>query len=653
MPAIHVLPRHLVNKIAAGEVIERPASVVKELVENSLDAGATRIEIRIGDGGRKLIQVTDDGAGMDAEDLALALAPHATSKISTDEDLFAVATMGFRGEALPSVASIARVHARSRPRDAESGHEIDASGEHVGQVRPCPASGGTTITVRDLFFNTPARRKFMRTANTELGHITEQLARLALPRPRVAFRLLHNDRELRNLPPTETTAARVGDLFGQDLAAALLPLNPRRGPVGVQGLISRPSAARASSKWQYFFLNGRYVRDRVLAHALREAYRGLLDASMSPVAFIFLEVDPAEVDVNVHPTKIEVRFRDSQLIHGELMAALKETLNKADLSPEATIPEQFGEPEGPPEDGADDRRESLRKALADFFKSARPQQPRLSFPESTPRRSRSTDHAAGQHPAPDRTDAPRRVSEHARIETPVPAEMRSSQQLQVVPDEESVAESEPPPAGVGPATEPSEGMYQPAPHRPAVQIHNSYIVTEGSDGLIIVDQHALHERLLYNDLRQRLSAGGLAPQRRLIPETLEVTGAEHDLLERHGDLLNRLGISVEPFGPTTAAVQSFPTLLSERDVAPAEFLRELLDRLSEDENIDSETLLEEVLSMMACKAAIKAGQPLTAEEIENLLQRRGEADKQSSCPHGRPTTIRMSLKQLEKHFHRT
>ncbi|MFW6066350.1 MAG: DNA mismatch repair endonuclease MutL [Planctomycetota bacterium] len=633
MPVIHVLPKHLVNKIAAGEVIERPASVVKELVENALDAGATRVEIRLADGGRKLIEIIDDGCGMDADDLSLAFAPHCTSKISTDDDLFAVSTMGFRGEALASIASIARVHARTRRHDAESGYEIDASDQHVGEVRPCPAAGGTTVSVRDLFFNTPARRKFMRTANTELGHVTEQLARLALPRPDVAFRLVHNDRELRNLPATETTGRRVADLFGSELADALLPLAPRRGDVVVQGLVARPSAARASGKWQYFFLNGRYVRDRVLLHALREAYRGLLEPSMSPVAFVFLEMDPEEVDVNVHPTKIEVRFKDSQLVHGELLAALKETLNKADLAPEASLPEteDFGESRA--SDGDEDRRESLRQALADFFKSAPPRQPRLSFPDSARRSDADRSEYAGQVGSlPGMSESP---------SPDVPPPTAASEAPEVAP------------AGEPPVRQEDEGSYQPVPHRPAVQIHNSYIVTQADEGLIIVDQHALHERLLYNDLHRRFAGGGLTAQRRLIPETLEVTAAEADLLDAHSDLLQRLGISVEPFGPQTVAVQAFPTLLTERGVSPGRFLRELLDALGDDDSADSERLLEELLSMMACKAAVKAGQPLTPGEIDDLLDRRERTDKHSACPHGRPTTIRLSLRELEKQFHRT
>ena len=359
---VRILPTHVVNKIAAGEVIERPASIAKELVENALDADAARIEIAVEDGGRRLISVTDDGCGMDADDLALAFRPHATSKIASDEDLDDIATMGFRGEALASIASVSHASIRSRPRGQESGHEVAAAGEEIGEVRPCAAPPGTAVTVRDLFFNTPARRKFMRTASTEFGHISEQLARLALPHPKVAFRLTHNGRESQNLPAVNSTTERAADLFGRDLADTLLPVRPRGGEVGIAGLIAPPAGARASGKWQYFFLNGRYIRDRLLAHALREAYRGLIEPQRWPVAFLFVEIPPGEVDVNVHPTKIEVRFRNGNLVHGELLAALRETLNRSNLAvpvdPGTAPAEPPPEPEAPAGDEAGDARRS-------------------------------------------------------------------------------------------------------------------------------------------------------------------------------------------------------------------------------------------------------------------------------------------------------
>jgi len=641
MPGIQVLPTHLVNKIAAGEVIERPASVVKELLENALDAGATRIDVAVEDGGRKLIQVSDSGGGMSAEDLELAFAPHATSKISTADDLSGISTMGFRGEALASIASISHARIATRRREDEGGFEIEAAGETVGEVRPCPAAPGTTVTVRDLFFNTPARRKFMRTANTEFGHVCEQLTRLALPHPHVAFTLTHNGRETKNLPAAGSTAQRAGDLFGGELAEQLLPILPRRGKVEVAGLIAPPTAARGTSKWQYFFLNGRYIRDRLLSHALREAFRGRVDPNRWPVALVFLQVDPAEVDVNVHPTKVEVRFQNSQLVHGEVLAALRETLNRADLSPaamagpaetmpHAPLPAHADQPGAEPPDGSPEaqRRQSLREALADFFKSAPPPQPRLSFPEPGSRR----------HPAP------------ASAAPGDPLDARPAGPL--LPPSST---GDTPPAGPAPA--PAGEAPTPSPRPPAapaaMQVHNSYVVAATDDGLIIVDQHALHERVLYNEFRRRLAKGRLAGQRLLIPATFRVTPSEADTLAAQADLLGRLGIEVERFGPETMAVQQFPLLLGQRGVEPVAFLREVLDRFAEDETTDSERLLADVLEIMSCKAAVKAGDPLTGEEIESLLARAKDAEKSSSCPHGRPTTLRLTLRDLEKQFKRT
>ena len=639
---INVLPRHLVNKIAAGEVIERPASVVKELAENALDAGATRVDIVLEDGGRKLIAISDDGAGMDHGDLSLAFVPHATSKITVEDDLFGIHTMGFRGEALASIASISHAHIRTRRKADPGGHEIDASGETVGQPRPCAAAPGTTVTVRDLFFNTPARRKFLKAAPTELSHISEQLARLALPGAPVAFSLTHNNRLTQSLPATTSTAQRVSDLFGAELAQGLLPVSPRRaGPLSVSGLVGQPGAARATARWQYFFLNGRYIRDRLLAHALREAYRGLLDPSRQPVAFIFLDIDPAEVDVNVHPTKVEVRFRDSQAVHSALLAALRETLNRSNLTPSIQLTDatsakgtpalgdqtdDFGSSADQSHSAAptplpagtlpsaelpdDERRNSLRQAMADFFRSAPQPQPRLAFPTDHPRR--------GADGADSLTDAA----------APFFAGLPSN-----------------------PSTPPATDS--PARAIAPVQFHNSYIVAQTPDGLVIIDQHALHERILYNEFRDRLSAGALAGQRLLIPQTLSVSPAEAAAAQAHQPLLESLGIELESFGPSTLAIQQFPPMLTGRGVKPLEFVREILDQLADDAAADSERLLESILETMACKAAVKAGDPLSPAEIQALLERSQDTQKCSSCPHGRPTTIRLTLKDLEKQFKRT
>ena len=622
MAPIHILPVHLINKIAAGEVIERPASIVKELIENALDAGATAIDVVVEDGGKKLIAVTDNGSGMGPDDLAMAFASHATSKIADESDLFDIHTLGFRGEALASIASVSHAHIRTRRCDAEGGCEVDTAGDTVGDVRPCAAAAGTTVTVRDLFFNTPARRKFMKTASTEIGHISEQVTRLALPHAPVAFSLRHNGRSIMKLPAAASTAQRIADAFGDDLADGLMPISAGGDGLDIVGLIGLPTAARSSGKWQYIFVNGRYVRDRLLSHALREAYRGRVDPNRWPVALLFIQIAPDRVDVNVHPTKIEVRFQDSRHVHSALLGALRDALNKAMLAPTAIL----GDAEIPPLSG--DRatgvqapRQSLRDAMADFFRSSPQRQPQLTFPRS---------------PACGRTDASPAAASPAPPAWPVPHPHIAA------------------PAATAPEPSPPE----PLPSRPlvpqasAIQVHNTYLVTAEQDGLIIVDQHALHERILYNDLKRRLADAPLASQRLLIPKTLTVTAGEADALTEAEGLLGKLGIVVEPFGPASVAVQQFPTLLTERRVEAELFLRDLLDTLAEDETADAERALEAVLQLIACKAAVKAGDPLTPAEIEDLLARRQALEKGSACPHGRPTTLKLTLRNLEKQFAR-
>ena len=619
MPEIRVLPRHLVNKIAAGEVIERPASVVKELLENALDADPTAVDVEVEDGGRRLIIVRDNGRGMDAEDLALAFATHATSKIASEEDLFNITSMGFRGEALASIGSIshASVVSRRRGSGADCGYEVRSSGDEIQPVRPAAAAEGTAVTVRDLFFNTPARRKFMRTAGTEFGHVVEQLARASLGRLDVAFTLAHNGRTTHRLAAGQDLRRRAAELFGAELAEGLLPLASDERGVKLSGMIAPPSAARASARWQYFFVNRRYVRDRTLAHALREAYRGLMEQSRSPVAFIFIEIDPSEVDVNVHPAKVEVRFRQGQLLHSQLLAVLRETLNKSDLAPRVAI-----DAAEIPDEPDDDRRRSLKEALADFFKSSRPAQARFEY-EPVP----SAGSAGGAPTFPAAAAAQPSQSPAATAEAPFPAP-------------------------VGQAVAPPQPL-TPAPRSHAIQVHDSYIVAATETGLAIIDQHALHERIIFEELSARLAEGRLISQRLLIPETIEASEADKALLAERADLLAKLGVEASEFGPNSVAINAFPSLLAERKVPAAAFLRDLLDLLAEDPAADGEALLAKVLSTMACKAAVKAGEPLTTEEIDALLARRVNVPRTSSCPHGRPTTLSLSLDELARQFKRT
>ncbi len=629
MGQIRILSPALISRIAAGECIERPASVVKELVENALDAGASRVDISLLDGGRGLIQVSDDGSGMDAEDLLLSVTQHATSKIRVDDDLFNIHTLGFRGEALASIAAVSRLRIVSRRRDSDVGHEIVVEGGQVQGPRPCAAPPGTTVAVRDLFYPVPARRKFLRTNQTEMGHVTEQLARTALAHAGIAFTLKHQERVTHRLEPTPDRRQRIADFYGPELAAVLLPIRRAGGGVVVEGLVAPPAESRSSSKWEYVLVNGRYVRDRFVSHAIKEAYRSLIDPARSPVAFVFITIDPGQVDVNVHPTKIEVRWQDSNYIHGQVLAALRDKFLTSNLDHPLRTPQQDEE-----------YRERVRQAMVDFFT----QGPRTSDEHAV---------AAGASPAVE--------GKPITGETPVPHGVAAG----LSPGRGSVADSgtaqeqlhkESVAAGAPPAV---EGRTIPMAITPlaasvprALQIHNSYLVVQTDDGLLIVDQHALHERILYEELRRRIAEKSLESQRLLLPHVVRVPASRLEALETHADTLARLGIELTAAGPQSVALQAFPTLLLER-VEYEAFVRDLLDLLAEHgARPSADTLVHNLLDMMACKAAVKAGDPLTATEIEALLQRRALAERSSHCPHGRPTTLRLTLRDLERQFHR-
>ena len=612
MGNIHILSDLVVNKIAAGEVIERPASVVKELLENAVDAGASRIVVEIEDGGRKLIRVSDDGTGMSAEDLGLCVRAHATSKIRNEEDLFAVGSLGFRGEALPSIASISQMRVISRPHDAQAGHEIEAQGEELKGPRVAASPPGTRVEVRNLFFNVPARRKFLKGANTEIGHVVDQLARVALASPGIAFELMHNGRTMHRLEATDSLTGRIADFYGRELADSLMEISYGEGELSIRGYAAPPARARSAAKWQFSFVNGRFVRDRFIQHAVRESFRGLIEPTRFPVVFLWLRADPGAVDVNVHPTKIEVRWQESSRIHSAVLAALREVLLRSDLTPAL-------EAEPAADESVRVRSEQVRQAIADFFKRQEPVQKKLEF---------------GRGTTP--TDLPPRPAYGAG------------------PSGSSSASNDPPirlPSGLPAAA--TEGAVESSAATPtrAIQLHNTYLVAETSDGMIIIDQHALHERVLYEQLNQRIAQGALETQRLLLPESVAVTQRQMALIEEHRDLLERLGLEVSPFGRGSVAIHSSPTILNEVDLAA--FLCDLLDALSEKgRKAEPENVLESMIQMMACKAAVKAGDPLTAAESEALIEQRDVVEKSSNCPHGRPTTLRMTIADLERQFKR-
>ena len=617
MPRIRQLSSDVVTKIAAGEVIERPSSVVKELLENSIDAGATRIEIDLEQGGTELIRIVDNGHGIDAEDLPLAFASHATSKLVTAEDLFNIHTLGFRGEALASIGSIAHVTLQSWPTGASRGHEIRCEGHALSEVKPWGGSTGTRIEVRHLFYNVPVRKKFLKSIGTELGHVTETVTRLSLANPSLHIVLRHNGKMVYDIPTSANLKDRIGLFYGAEIRDALYAVDSGPGPVSMTGYMADPKCDRGNAKLQYLFLNGRWFRDRSLGHAFQEAYRGLLMTGRYAIGFLYLKVPANTVDVNVHPTKAEVRFRENALIYSLVRSTVKNRLMQENLIPQLRIPVQ--EPE-PPRD--------FREFLPPPQWSLNPPETRVPTSLFSPRRD-----AAEQTQAPweelDRGAMMMQTSPPALAETsPPPPPLRSGEGG---PDLSNL-----------PALSPGS----------ALQVHDSYIVLETNEGMLVIDQHALHERILFEQLRKRIRDGQLEVQKLLIPEPIDLPAEQAAIVLDFKDQLAELGLEVSEFGGTTILLSSYPTLLSRRP--PFEILQGVIDYLvSKDRPPTKEILLDHLLATMACKAAVKAGDRLTQEEITYLLELRAMAEDSHHCPHGRPTTLLFSRKQLDKQFGRT
>ncbi|MFW6336327.1 MAG: DNA mismatch repair endonuclease MutL, partial [Phycisphaeraceae bacterium] len=585
----------------------------------------------------------------------LAVAAHATSKLEKAEELEAVNTLGFRGEALASIASVSRLRITTRPtrdgRTADAAFVLEASGEDIADVRPASGKPGTVVEIRDLFFNTPARRKFLRTTPTEFGHVSDTLARIAMVHPGVGFTLTHNGRVNLDLPPRQDRLQRVIDLLGRELEEALLPFEHRdpasRGGSGVWGLAGLPSIARGSSKFQHLCVNGRPIRDRSLAHALKEAYRGLIPPDRFPVAVVMLELDPATVDVNVHPAKAEVRFRNPSLARGLVLNTVRQRLLASDLTPRADL--------GP----------------SIFDRKPEPVQ-RTPFDEAG-ENAANRDTPATQRQAPV-TDSQSFVDYFRRMDPKQQGFVY--QQVKAELGEDAENEPEAHQAASHAAAERSEAAGT-APAASILQVHDSYLVTQDEQGLLIVDQHALHERVMFEQLRQRIVGEGkpLESQRLLMPEVLDADASRQATLEELRPLLERIGIEAEPIGPKAVAVQSFPSLLFSRGVEVRPFVEELLDKAqagdlgdlsdlaeltplpqTDDANTigsdTAEAALHEVLDMMSCKAAVKAHDRLSDTELNALLAQRETVERSSNCPHGRPTTLRLSLQDLARQFGR-
>ncbi len=601
---IRRLPVHLVNQIAAGEVVERPASVVKELLENALDAGSTRLAVAIEGGGIDRIEVCDDGCGIAAEELPLAVAAHATSKIADLADLDRIATLGFRGEALASIASVSEFSIRSRRREDPHASRLDVVGGEPSEVRPDSGPPGTLVSVRHLFMNAPARRKFLKSPTAETTRIAEIVRTIALARPDVAFSLEIDGRLAIDCPATPEPSDRVAAILGRESAPALVEVVPAEEGVRVWGFVGKPELAKANSRAQRLFLNGRAIHDRLVLHAVREGFRGLMPGDRHPLSVLFIEVDPADVDVNVHPSKAEVRFRTPDAVHAAVRRGVRAALGAVDLVPELPL----GTPTaGPPREAGAWRLDPPRSS----------QQPRLFSGAGS---------GSGERPV--RT-GPRGFDFSA---------MASALDRPPVPEDESSSD----PAAAFPA------------RRRVLQVASSFLVSEEDDGLVIVDQHALHERLMFESLRERILVGPLESQRLLVPHVRPIGAEAIAAIEEASPLLSRLGFEVEIAGETRIAILAAPTLLASRGVDAADFVADLLERWSEHGPVpDEAAALEDVLAMMACKASVRAGEALAESEAIGLFERAIEIERASNCPHGRPTTLRIPWGELRRRFGRS
>lgn len=605
------LPETLINQIAAGEVIERPASAAKELIENAIDAGATRIEVATAGGGKSLIRITDNGMGMDAEDLALAVRRHCTSKIS--ETLDDIRTLGFRGEALPSIGSVAKLSITSRRAGSQAGVEVSVIGGKMVPVRPAAANQGTVVEVRDIFFATPARLKFLKTERAEAGAITEVVKRMAIAFPHIRFTLTGSDRSTLEFPATAgDPLSRMAQVLGADFKDNAIEIDAMREDVGLTGFIGLPTFNRGNSGHQYAFVNGRPVQDKLILSAIRGAYAETIPSGRYPVAVLSLTLDPALVDVNVHPAKSDVRFRDPGLVRGLIVGAIREALNREGDRAATT--------------GADGLLRAFR---------AGPVQP-----ASWERSSYNAEWTAAASPS-------RPIS--------ATSDMRFSEQRQntfqefATPSARASDVSDVTASSVASAQLP-ETSYRLGAAR--AQLHENYIVAQTENGLVIVDQHAAHERLVFEELRKALEKDRLTSQVLLIPEIVDLPEEECDRLMMHATELDRLGLAIERFGPGAVAVRETPAMLGEVDAAS--LIRDLADEIGEWNTASGlRSRLEHVAATMACHGSVRSGRRLRPDEMNALLRQMEATPGSGQCNHGRPTYIELKLSDIERLFGRS
>jgi DNA mismatch repair protein MutL len=600
MGRIRLLPDTVASQVAAGEVVERPASAAKELIENSIDAGARKIEILIRRGGISLVRVVDDGCGMDRDDALLSLERHATSKIRSAADLQAIGTLGFRGEALPSIASVSRFRLTTREPNALAGTEIIVNGGKIDTVRDGGEAPGTQVEVRSLFFNVPARRKFLRSENTETRNIEHQVHLQAIGHPQIAFVLLRDDRLVFQLPATATLGDRIQDLYGVELLERLIELHgaaPRK--IQIRGFIGRAGLSRQTRAQQLIFVNGRAIESGLITTAVREGYHTALMKGQYPVTFLFLDLDPAMLDVNVHPAKREVRFRDPNAVREAVVRSIQEALERS-------------------------RTEWEKKF-----------------------------HAPAASPIPSPTFAPPQIPGAGAM----PRELPQLEREFALRGQKTVELSVAPRDKVSISSQENLGRHKARTSSAQQQfqiigvLSKLYVLMENADGLVLVDQHAAHERILFEELRRRMEEQGVPSQKLLLSQVFDLPPRDSDWVERNMSILQKMGIGIESFGPNTFKIDSLPMFLNASD--PAQFMRKVIDDLKSASNSSSEMRLgEEMIAKTVCRHAVKANDPLRYPEVEKLIRDLLDCDLPYCCPHGRPTMIQISLAELEKKFGR-
>jgi DNA mismatch repair protein MutL len=676
MGRIHVLSETVANKIAAGEVVERPASVVKEMLENSLDAGATRIKISVEAGGKKLIQITDNGCGMVRDDAMLAFERHATSKIKDAEDLLSVATLGFRGEALPSIASVSRLRLETRAEEEQAGTVVEINGGKIARVEEAGLPLGTSITVRDLFFNTPARKKFLKSESTELSHIASLVTHYALAHPEKHFELHSSTNAMLVAPPVAGYSERVYQVFGKETLDQLIPVASRQplehvglpqpppwrrkevdedgepvvpadpGEMRIHGFVSKPEIQKLNRNSIFIFVNGRLIRDRLVQHGLTEAYRNIIPPSVYPVVLLFLELPAGEVDVNVHPSKTEVRFRQQSVMHDFVRDSVRAALMKA-----RPVPQFVAEMRAHATASTSLTPGALTPALTPGAQFPEPAHDGSHFPPSgvhfpeAGERQPGADYASGGFAL--RAPAPPPISARFQFEGGIAVEANAAVSLARMGDEI-------PDIGCAPALDVDEAeptLSSLGTLKPLGQIRNSFILAVNDDGLWIVDQHVAHERVLFERILKQRAAQKVESQRLLMPIVLELSPAQQAVFAEICDELQHNGFEAESFGARSVAVKVAPAGV---DAAVVEgMLHELLDQFSrEEQSLNLEKIRARIAASIACHAAIKVNMPLEQNKMEWLLTELSKTDHPMSCPHGRPVVLRYSVKDIQKAFKR-